>query len=77
MRTSAFSFEAVARFDAEEKKALRFELDGLILRHEARSSRIILHAINPFGLSSTRRILVVRLEPILIPNQIRDFGRCR
>ena len=29
-------FEAVARFDAEEKKAVRSVLDGLILRHEAR-----------------------------------------
>jgi transcriptional regulator with XRE-family HTH domain len=29
-------FEAVTRFDAEEKKAVRSVLDGLILRHEAR-----------------------------------------
>jgi transcriptional regulator with XRE-family HTH domain len=29
-------FEAVAKFDAEQKKALRSVLDGLILRHEAR-----------------------------------------
>jgi transcriptional regulator with XRE-family HTH domain len=29
-------FEAVAKFDAEEKKAVRSVLDGLILRHEAR-----------------------------------------
>lgn len=29
-------FEAVTRFDAEEKKAVMSVLDGLILRHEAR-----------------------------------------
>ena len=29
-------FEAVTRFDAEEKRAVRSVLDGLILRHEAR-----------------------------------------
>jgi transcriptional regulator with XRE-family HTH domain len=29
-------FEAVSKFDAEEKKATRAVLDGLILRHEAK-----------------------------------------
>ena len=29
-------FEAVSRFDPEEKKAARAVLDGLILRHQAR-----------------------------------------
>jgi transcriptional regulator with XRE-family HTH domain len=31
-----FQFEAVSRFDAEDKKAARAVLDGLILRHEAK-----------------------------------------
>jgi transcriptional regulator with XRE-family HTH domain len=31
-----FQFEAVSRFDAEDKKAARAVLDGLILRHQAK-----------------------------------------
>jgi transcriptional regulator with XRE-family HTH domain len=31
-----FQFEAVSKFDAEDKKAARAVLDGLILRHQAK-----------------------------------------
>ena len=31
-----FQFEALSRFDAEDRKAARAVLDGLILRHQAR-----------------------------------------
>jgi len=31
-----FQFEAVSRFDPEDRKAARAVLDGLILRHEAK-----------------------------------------